>query len=447
MKQLYTLAAILLCLEVVPASAKETGVAIQGVYPHFNSTGLTTPIGGNEITNSRLIAKSHYIHNGTKLVPVDSFTYKYNVGRGGSPDRMDVNDDNVNFDTSITYVFNNFGGAVLYQRRMQTYNAQGLVSSLWPQQRDANNITWQNSRLYSYYYDNVYLTRTNVKMWIGAGWNNSMDYGNYYIYAPYRLLSELDAPDYKRFFTYDNDGNLTVSHDQNGAGQYISLDSFYYDALTRLSSKTLEMADSNGNWKFTEHWNYVYTGTDSDAQAAYKLVWTNNQWVKSEYHVYTYDANHNLLSDLMQKWNGTAYVNASLTEWNYNASNQPLTIVSRSWNNGGWNFAANDFARYFYYETFVPTGIANLDKTPMFLNLYPSPATEVLNFGMNWEKPQPFTVAIYDMQGRVMKSWSESATKNYSKEVSLDGFTAGNYIVKLVAANGQQTTKIFTVNR
>lgn len=450
MKQLYTLAAILLCLEVGPAAAKETGVAISGVFPHFNSTGLTTPSSATLAGTSRLVAKSHYIHDGAALVPADSFSYIYNTGRGGSPDWQDANDDDVNFDTSITYLFN-YGVAYPAARRIQTYNTQGLIASLWPQTRDDNNTVWQNSKQYYYYYDNNYLAKTTMKIWSGA-WNNSLDYINSYIYSPYRLLAMLNAPGYRRFFEYDNDGNLVMSYDQsiatNGVAQNNTLDSFYYDAAARLSAKTLEVFDSvTLGWKFSEHWDYNYTGTDSDIEAAYKYIWVNNTWMKSEYHVYTYDGNHNILSDLTQTWNGSAYVNASLMEWTYNNSSQPLIIVSRSWDGSAWNFAKGDFERLFYYQSFVPTGVANLDKTPMYLNLYPSPATDVVTFGVNWDKPQPFTVAIYDLQGRVLKTWSESATKNYSRQVSLDGFAAGNYIVKMVAANGQQTTKMFTVNR
>ncbi|PZF71688.1 T9SS type A sorting domain-containing protein [Taibaiella soli] len=452
MKQLYTLAAILLCLEVVPASAKETGVAISGVFPHFNSSGLTSPSNGNVNTStSRLIAKSHYVYDGSKLAAADSFSYIYSAGRGGNPDWEDANDDNVNFDTSVTYMFK-YGYAYPSVRRMQTYNQQGLVASLWPQTWDGSNGDWENSKQYYYNYDNNYLLKTTMKMWFGGGWNNSLDYNNSYIYSPFRLLAMLNAPGYRRFFDYDANGNLVMSYDQTiqitGASQDNELDSFYYDSVTRLSAKTTQVHDSTtGGWMFSEHWDYDYTGTDSDVQSAYKLVWVNNAWAQSEYHIYTYDANHNMLSDLAKKWNGSVYVNASLTEWTYNTYSQPLTIVSRSWDGTAWNFATNDFTRNFYYENFVPTGIANLDKTPMFLNLYPSPATDVLNFGMNWEQPQQFNVAIYDMQGHVMKSWSENAVKTYNKQVALDGFNAGNYIVKMVAANGQQTTKMFTVNR
>jgi hypothetical protein len=448
MKKIYSLATLLLSVSAFQANAKTNGASISGVYPHFNSSGQTTVANMN---NSRLIAKSHYVYNGSAFVPADSVNYSYTSNHGGSPSIMDDNDDNVFYDESYSY---NFLGNSAYvtQKREQTYDANGMVKSLKPQPYNYTTHTWKDTVMYNYNYQDGLLQNMQMQVWLGQGVNQVV-YTNSYIHInSVVLMQTLNSPLHSIQFSYDADNNLIVSEDlQNDINHTVISDikdSFAYDASGRVIMKRSQMKDLNtGVYNFTANWTYNY-GSGVDMESATKEIWVDGSWQTAELHTYSYDADHNMLEDVMQVPGSNGYVNASKIMWTYNSNDQPLKIVSNTWNanTSAWGIAANDYVRHFYYETYVPTGMKNLDKTAMHLNLYPNPATDNVNLSMYWDVPQPFNVLVYDIQGRIMQQWEEPATHDYQKQITLDNLASGSYIVKIVSAKGEQASMILPVH-
>lgn len=452
MKKIYSLA-ILLSISILHADAKTNGVSVSGVYPHFNSNGqaISTSSG-----NSRLVAKSHFVYNGSGFVAIDSFNYTYTTNHGGSPDIRDANDDNVFFDESMSYFFYN-GAPFVLQKRVQTYYSNNNIKSLKPQPYNIANNTWKDTIMYNYNYnsDNL-VTNMQMNVWLGQGINQVTFNNNYILQNGVELLNTLNSPLHTLTFSYDQGNNdliTSVDTKKNVNNDTIAQtrDNFAYDGAGRLTEKKSEEEDlATSIYHYTESWTYTYNGAATNPQTGLKKIWVNNAWQISELHTYTYDANDNLMLDLNQApTSSNGYVNTSKTEWTYNVSNQPLTIVSHTWNvsSGSWMIAANDYQRKFYYETYIPTSVANLDKTAMHLNLYPNPATDNVNLSMQWDTPQPFTVMIYDIQGRVMQQWQESPTRDYNKQIALSNLVSGTYVVKIVSEKGAQASMILPVHR
>jgi hypothetical protein len=109
---------------------------------------------------------------------------------------------------------------------------------------------------------------------------------------------------------------------------------------------------------------------------------------------------------------------------------------------GGANPDVNN--RY-YYSTYGSSGVAQLSNATCHLNVYPNPAANFVNIDMQWQNPQAFSVAIYDIQGRLMQSWSEAATAHYEKLIPISHIPAGNYFIKITNSNNEQITKQLVV--
>ena len=102
MKNIYSCLLALLVLPSV-ALAKSTGISVPNIFPHYGSGSAGNVVGSNQ---SRIIAQTYLVFDGSAFVPVDSITYSYSFGRGGQLSTDDFNDNFVSFDESYTYLFN-----------------------------------------------------------------------------------------------------------------------------------------------------------------------------------------------------------------------------------------------------------------------------------------------------------------------------------------------------
>jgi hypothetical protein len=120
------------------------------------------------------------------------------------------------------------------------------------------------------------------------------------------------------------------------------------------------------------------------------------------------------------------------------------------WNNttSAWEYTTNSERYNYYYQSFTFTppivNVPGVEKAENSLTLYPNPAITQLRINATWKTAQPFTVAILDMSGRVLKQWSEAANKTYSSTIPVMDMPAGNYTI-LLNNGGQKISKRFSV--
>jgi hypothetical protein len=171
-----------------------------------------------------------------------------------------------------------------------------------------------------------------------------------------------------------------------------------------------------------------------------------SSWDNWSKYLYGYDANHNMISAIQQNWNtGTStWDNSERQQRTYNSFNRFTSIWMDHWNAGIWQVLTTDEKYNYYYETYNTTGVENVAATSNF-SLYPVPAQNVVRIEKTWSEPQAFTVSITDMQGRMIRSYSEKATANYSRNIDVNQLAAGNYVIKVAGVNGKASYQQFSV--
>jgi hypothetical protein len=61
-----------------------------------------------------------------------------------------------------------------------------------------------------------------------------------------------------------------------------------------------------------------------------------------------------------------------------------------------------------------------------------------------WKQPKEYTVMIVDLNGRLIRQWSEAAATVSRKAIPVSEIPAGNYLIQIKAGN-EQIVKQFSV--
>lgn len=435
MKKIYTSFIAFSCISIV-AMAKTSSIGIPGLYPYFNTTVAPSSPGGTSL--SRIIAKSSSTWANGVLQPSDSNTYTYSMGRGGWLND-EYQDNFVNFETSNTYVYDITTGQYINKMyRFQDYHASGKPLTYTMQVWRPSTNNWRDSARFQYSYNNNFsrLETTMFQIWYGAMSTNHVIYNN--IYDAANRVVEMNSTVYKMELSYDLGGNLSERKDQKWAqatGWDYSLKmNFTYDVSGHIAHY-IEANWDGLNWINTSKYELSFSGNDMTTQTIYH--WVNNTWQLAVKHTYTYDTQHNKLSDQLQVWDGASFMNATLFSWTYNSFNQPLTYESKTWNtpSNNWAYAKDDFSNHYYYQTYNPTGIFD-KKAPIQLSAYPIPAHSVINLSIKQEKPLPLHISIHDTQGKLVQEEDIKNTSNGVQSISIEQLPTGQYFLKATTVDG-----------
>ena len=216
------------------------------------------------------------------------------------------------------------------------YNKVSFINQHW------NDTAWESISQIYYTYDanNNQLSELG-KVWNGSTWVVS----------------------HQRVYTYDINNNETNDLYQTWNGtawtnnsQLIST----YDIQNNLTGRIFQTGASLANlYKFTysydnnnnligeldEHWNgsawvnfsqYVCTYNSNNNLISYVFQMWNGAWENSNQYAFTYDANNNQTSQLVQIWNGTMWYDASIYTMTYDANNNPTSDLYQNWNGTIW---------------------------------------------------------------------------------------------------------------
>ncbi|XZF14833.1 T9SS type A sorting domain-containing protein [Chitinophagaceae bacterium MMS25-I14] len=435
MKKLYLY--FLMMFSSVGVFAKTTENNVISVYPHYGAASHY-----NSLVHSRLIAKSHYVYINGAFAPADSVKYIYiNNGRGGTPSLMDDGDDNVFFDSSYTTVYPGNTTPVPRLQRIQSYQNDYLVSHLTMRPWNPSTQSYRDSVRFNYLYD---ANSCNYQMLLdiafAGGWNNQVGFNNSFNGSKQLLATTAVAVGVDIQYGYDGAGNMIAA-----ATDY-EQDSFFYDGQNRMYKSNMQKRPNvNSSWSDSERWNYYYTGSTNDVQYSTKEVFTGGSWQSSEKHLFTYDANHNKLSDITQILNNGTYTDSRRLDWTYNAFNQPTELVSSTWNGSSWAYAANDYIRHFYYEPFTPLDVHGADLNAPQMTLYPVPVSENLNMAVSWKTLQAYTVSFCDLTGRVLKQYRNESTNYAETLIPVSDVPSGTYFIRINGDKGGVATKKFVV--
>jgi hypothetical protein len=193
---------------------------------------------------------------------------------------------------------------------------------------------------------------------------------------------------------------------------------------------------------------YTYDANGNNTNTINKGYVTNTLQDTSQFN-YTYDANNNELSEITQSYNTATslWTNTARQRYTYDSYNNPTVYITDTWHSGGfWQSASTDELFYFYYQLYYPSGIATVEEAKGKLNVYPSPASSLLNIDLSWDDAQAATITIYDASGRLYRQWESTAGTSYQSNISVSELPAGIYYMSVKGQSGQ-ITKSFSIVR
>jgi len=405
-------------------------------------------------TLSRLIAVATWAYDSThRPNPKDSSRYVFSGSNGGDLNSTWILCDNQTIYTYAAGIYSNntlvsqlIGGGAVISQDIQTYNG----------------ASWDNNSVNNYGYD----VSGNLTSIIVENWNNATgtyDNANKYEYTYDPLNNPTSETDYnwsssssswiptnRYVYTYAGSQlttytgaiwNATTSNWDN-----YSDENFRYDTRGNLLVDIYRQWDpSVSAYVNVNELVYTYSGTLILNTANNLWNTTTNTWDFSTLDNFDYDKANNVISDIQQVWHGGNYINSSEYVSSYNTFDQQTIISSHSWA-GGWVNNAGDVFYNLYYENYQdkPTGVTNVNSNISNVVLFPCPANNMLSLKANWQNAENFSVSIYDVEGRVMKSWSEAGTQNYQKAISVSNLANGNYFLHISSQSGVFTSQ-FTV--
>lgn len=134
-------------------------------------------------------------------------------------------------------------------------------------------------------------------------------------------------------------------------------------------------------------------------------------------------------------------------EISFNGINNPTLAKEYDWDSttNGWRLAwrGNPTYKYYHYEKF-PTTVPTICKTGAML--YPSPAQHTVHVQTPFDKETVCSFAIFDMQGRLLRQWSEPAHGGEDVAIPISTLPDGNYLLRL-SAQGETTVHRFSVEK
>jgi hypothetical protein len=439
---------------------------------------------------SRMIASSSYSYDGVGYKFTDSTRYTYTGDRGGSINGVPTSlkcDSSIQYNDNagtlepkmlsvITYspqqnpadytqyiwdaVNLKFKPGAHYVLTYVTINGKEYLTVQATQGWDAVNSVWKNAEKITYLYGNDERPDTLIlQSWdaVGNTWKNSRMVRNTYNSA--NILNEetaykwdvpagqwkLDRRDIHQIHSGQKTSTIRQSYNTGTASWDNIIRYLYtYNSAGDIETETVEQWNT-GVWLGST--KYISTYNAAGLVETYTTqYWDAGAYKNSSQNAYTYDGSGNQLTELSLSWHtpSSTWRNNARSTYTYNSYNQRTSYKDDTWNAGGfWEYTTSDGASYYYYEEYT-LGVEQAKATAGMLNMYPNPATHMLNVNLTWNKPQPFTINVYDMSGRVVYTRNEAAMAQYSRSISLSGLENGNYILMCKGADGAMH-QMFTI--
>jgi len=412
---------------------------IGGLFPHFNSaigSGAATP------TDLRLIAKTYSVYKDLAFMPSDSTTYTYGNHRGSVPNPDDLNnDDHVLFNESVNYLFNpSVMGYENNEKRTQLFSGNKvdkLIYQDWHQQ----DATWKNREMYTYVYDSKGKMETSVlQLWFGGSWTQDMV--SNLKYDNNNNVIAMQSLNYIVDFAYDANNNLVRIVDKIwdvSKGLINNERKSYAYSGKDVTVFELEKWVNNG-WALSQKWEYGYD-VDKNVVLTTEYAWNGNGWTSVKQNKYSYDKDGNLEVDIEKVWNSGGFENRKMKSITYNSKSLPETVLTQTWVNNGWKHVSGDISIHFYYEQYDPTSV-NMFAENAEINVYPVPASDVLNVSLSIGDAQDINLSLIDMSGRVVYFKQAGAKLNYKQAIPVNNLPAGNYILAVQGTYAGITRKV-----
>ncbi len=364
----------------------------------------------------------------------DSGSFNYNEFDSLSVDEINGND--VAY-AGVAYSWNN------NTQFSNSYDANNNLLSTTGQVWDSGSSTWINSYMYAYTYNNGQITSEVYSTW-NAGTSAFVYSFNYnYTYSGSTLTS----------LVYQNWTGSTWQNDT----QYV----YTFNQQNQLSQKiTLLWDNGNGNWNNTlkEVYNYDAYGNNFNILG---FAWNGSAWVNYSLTTKSYNQANALAGFLYTLWDSTAsdYVNSYQEQYDYDYNYNNTSFENFTWSNNTWvpinyyfytydnnnndnyevdaYYANGGFTQtdqyYYYYDTFAVLAGINALPNPLNAEVFPNPGTgKVLFLSLNTEHTGQLRLNVYDALGRNILGQNRQCNAGENTlEIDLPALSAGEYYIQL----------------
>ena len=313
-------------------------------------------------------------------------------------------------------------------RRRHYYNANHLLDSMFQDNYSTASMTWTNNSRTEYTYDgNGDMTMIVYSRWAGTipAWHYSGIVSYWHNNNHNVIQSKTKHYNYNTFVLEDS---IFHRYTYDGTGMVLLNDTtFSKDSLADIVT------------------GYTYNSSGFKIMdSTYDYINSTLGWAYQGKKEYTYDASGNNIQVTTVSWDkaNSIYYETQKAYYTYNSFNQLIKNDGEVWNNNGWN--KDGSYRFLYYD--IPNSVEQFSTEQQKMALYPIPATTYTNLEMNFDKPTGFSVIISDMQGRMVKQFTDKVDGQYKKNINVQDMPAGQYILQL-KTNSETISKNFTVIR
>ncbi len=393
---------------------------------------------------SRLVGTTYWYFDGS-LEPYDSTRYTYSGDRG-----WDFVLDDWKYDSGLSWEHDGSSYELAYRGTRSFDAGDRIVGELFEYY---DGSAWGTESVGKYIYGSNGLVSEDWESdYDGTDWDTTK---NVYTYdAQGHLLTQL-MTDYSysmgqwansiRFTnTYNASGNILSMVAETWNSAQSSWDSSFRTVYTYTGNELTQMSSGSymgGSWAQSSRTTYTYTG--GKETGAEIENWAGSAWVKSQRTTKTYAGSGDLITDVREIYDGTAYKNYYKQIYTYNSYHQTLTEISQSWNDASGKFEMQDGNSevHNYYEEFnnaVPAVAVGAIKAEVF----PVPARDMLYVNIARTGSGAATMALYDATGKQVRQLTLPAQHNFTKAVDVSDLATGTYVLRISDAAGTTTRQV-----
>ena len=390
----------------------------------------------------------YYAGNNTAI---DSTIFIHSTGRNSTAHIRNIDylhTDGYRYDTAITYFRHDDNPYYIQKRIIQTFDALDSVTIWETQQYDTyshkymplarRRYTYNANHLpdsvITYNYNGVTLTPVSHTIYTYDGNGKPLRIRENRALQP----SQVWAPYKDESYTYDGFGKK-LSHKIKTWNLSTGIPDSTLNTYTYNTNNHLLIDSFFHNNAYFRRTEYIHTGN-----GLLFADFTLDIYDEGYRRIYKYDANNNMVRIDIETWDAQIqdFDKTTRIHYYYNSHNQLTRHGYDIRYNDDWLPSADADVIDYYY----PLAINDITKPGNPVRLYPVPATHTLNLELETGKAQPVSVTILDIQGRVMKHFTDNAAGSYKKAIDINGLPAGQYLLQAQTA-GMATVQQFSIVR
>lgn len=430
---------------------------------------------------SRLVGTHTSVFSGTAMVPYDTARMIYAAGNGYGGDAQAYQYDTLKNDTTVRLFYQSGTGYYDFERRIYRLGAGGRRDTILIQRKDPPVTgAWYTQDMTVHTYDAgnnrtmtidyTYNTSTSSLQPMGkttntyTGGNLTESMYQYYNTATSTYINQ------SKFIYVFAGGNMTEYRfelwDPTGAGAWTpySRNTYTFDGNNNQLSQLMESWNNGSSaYENTSIAEYTYDANNNQTSYIHRQ-WVSGAWQNGIRHIYLYDGANHMMADSNYQWNTTSsmYDLVDLSTMHYTGNLRDTTIVrgivsgnldtvsrvvntyntlgqltrwhTQNYTAGTWAYGTGNYDYKYHYNGF--TGVAQTTAATIGVNIYPNPAQDMLTIQLSTKETQPYTVAIYNTTGALVRQWQETGAAR--RILPVGDLQAGTYI--LTTGNGREKT-------